>query len=115
MAIRLYMDHHVHRAITTGLRARGVDVLTALDDNASTFSDPALLERATAAKRVLFSQDDDLLAVAAKCQQQGRLFSGLVYAHQMHVSIGTCINHLELIAKIAEPVELDNQILFLPL
>jgi len=32
MAIKLYMDHHVPRAITEGLRLRGVDVLTAEDD-----------------------------------------------------------------------------------
>ncbi len=30
MALKLYMDHHVPRAITNGLRMRGVDVLTAL-------------------------------------------------------------------------------------
>lgn len=29
MAIALYMDHHAPRAITVGLRLRGVDVLTA--------------------------------------------------------------------------------------
>jgi hypothetical protein len=29
MALRLYMDHHVPRAITNGLRLRGQDVLTA--------------------------------------------------------------------------------------
>lgn len=28
MALALYMDHHVPRAITDGLRLRGVDVLT---------------------------------------------------------------------------------------
>ena len=34
MAIALYMDHHVPRAITHGLRLRGVDVLTAFEDEA---------------------------------------------------------------------------------
>jgi len=29
MAITLYMNHHVPRAITVGLRLRGVDVMTA--------------------------------------------------------------------------------------
>ena len=35
MAIALYMDHHVPRAITMGLRLRGVDVLTAYEDGAN--------------------------------------------------------------------------------
>ena len=29
MATALYMDHHVPRAITMGLRLRGIDVITA--------------------------------------------------------------------------------------
>ncbi len=32
MPIALYMDHHVPRAITLGLRLREVDVLTAYED-----------------------------------------------------------------------------------
>lgn len=34
MAIALYMDHHVPRAITVGLRVRGVAALTAEEDGA---------------------------------------------------------------------------------
>ncbi len=115
MAIRLYMDHHVHRAITIGLRSRGVEVITAREDNAHTLDDPALLVRASSLGRVLFTQDEDLLAEAARRQHQGKRFSGLIYAHQMHVSIGTCINNLELIGKASEPRELENMVLFLPL
>lgn len=47
MPVALYMDAHVPRVITLGLRMRGVDVLTAREDGAETFSDPALLDRAT--------------------------------------------------------------------
>jgi predicted nuclease of predicted toxin-antitoxin system len=57
MSIALYMDHHVPRAITLGLRMRGVDVLTAFEDGASELSDPEVLDRAGALGRVLFSQD----------------------------------------------------------
>jgi hypothetical protein len=35
MSVRLYMDVHVRRAVTEGLRMRGVDVLTAQDDGAA--------------------------------------------------------------------------------
>ena len=40
MAIALYMDQHVPRAITVGLRLRGVDVLTAYEDGSSEEDDP---------------------------------------------------------------------------
>src|SRR5262249_12908261 len=62
--LRLYMDVHVKAAITAGLRRRGIDVVTAQEDGGTRLEDTALLERATALQRVLFSQDDDLLAVA---------------------------------------------------
>ena len=32
MAIQLYMDHNVPRSITDGLRVRGVDITTTLED-----------------------------------------------------------------------------------
>lgn len=46
MSLRLYMDVHVRWAITAGLRRRGLDVLTAQEDGAARFEDPALLDRA---------------------------------------------------------------------
>jgi hypothetical protein len=66
MAIALYMNAHVPRAITVGLRLRGIDVLTAQDDNAANLSDSELLDRAQTLQRVLFSFDDDLLAIATQ-------------------------------------------------
>jgi hypothetical protein len=47
------MDHHVHQAITDGLRSRGADVLTAYEDGAHELHDPELLDRATEFGRVL--------------------------------------------------------------
>jgi hypothetical protein len=40
--VPLYMDHHVPRAITEGLRLRGTDVITAYDDGTSDMDDSAL-------------------------------------------------------------------------
>jgi len=68
MPLALYMDQHVPRAITTGLRSRNVDVLTASEDGTSACTDTELLDRALQCGRVLFSQDDDLLAEAARRQ-----------------------------------------------
>jgi Domain of unknown function (DUF5615) len=55
MPLALYMDHHVPRAITVGLRLRGVEVITAYEDGASELEDAALLDRATTLGRVLFT------------------------------------------------------------
>jgi hypothetical protein len=79
--LALYADAHIPRAIVIGLRLRGVDMLTAQEDQAATLADPALLERATSLGRVLFSFDTDLLKEAACRQRDGIPFAGLVYAH----------------------------------
>src|SRR5262245_11287601 len=115
MPIALYMDHHVPRAITLGLRLRGVDVLTAFEDGTSELSDPELLDRAGNLGRVLFSQDRDLLVEAARRQRETIPFSGLLYVHPLRLTLGACIRDLELIAKAGEPEELINRVEVLPL
>ena len=109
------MDEHVHRAITAGLRLRGVDILTAQDDGRRHVPDDVLLDRASELRRVLFSQDEDLLAEATRRQRQGIPFAGVVYGHQLGVTIGTCIHDLELVAKAATPEDLVNRVEYLPL
>jgi rRNA-processing protein FCF1 len=82
------MDVNVHRAITEGLRLREVDVLTAQEDDAGRLADTALVDRATALGRVLFTQDEDLLRDAAERQQCGEACAGVVYTHQRKVTVG---------------------------
>ena len=102
MAIALYMDHHVPKAITVGLRLRDVDVLTAYEDCTDQLDDDLLLKHVHELGRALFTQDDDLLEEAAKRQREGIPFSGLIYGHQRRVTIGICIQDLEIIAKSGE-------------
>jgi len=109
------MDHHVPRAITMGLRLRQVDVITAYEDQTHESADAALLERATSLGRVLFTQDDDLLAEATKRQRTGVAFGGVIYAHQEDVSIGQCVQDLEVIAAAGIEADVVNTVLYLPL
>ena len=109
------MDQHIPRAITVGLRLRGMDVITAFEDKANEMNDSELLNRASELERVLFTQDDDLLAEAAIRQKNCIFFQGVIYVHQLLISIGACVNDLEIIVKAAEPDELVNAVIFLPL
>lgn len=93
----------------------GVDVLTAYEDGAERMEDAELMDRATELGRVLFSQDDDLLAEAVSRQRRGIPFSGVVYAHQMRISIGKCLHDLDIIAKAGEMEDLANRVQFLPM
>jgi hypothetical protein len=115
MAVGLYMDVHVRRAVTVGLRLRGVDVLTAQEDGAWNFDDPRLLDRASELRRVLFTHDDDLLREGARRQETGETFAGVIYAHQLKLTVGQCIEDLELITQATKPAEWINRITYLPL
>ncbi len=89
--------------------------MTPQDDDRRGIADPLLLDRATELGRPLFSQDEDLLAEARRRQEEGIPFAGVLYAHQLHVTIGDCIRDLHLIAEAMEPHELANRVEFLPL
>ena len=109
------MDAHIPKAITNGLRLRGVAVLTAQEDNADKLSDPELLDRATALNRVLFTFDDDLLIEATKRQRLSIPFSGVIYTSPLNISIGACIRDLEIIAQSGDHEDFANRVEFLPL
>ena len=113
MSLGLYMDVHVPLPITRGLRRRGVDVLTAHEDQTTRLSDPELLRRARGLGRILFSQDEDLIVEAVRCQREREPFATVVFSRQLDLSIGRCIGDLETLAKAAGPDDAQGQIIFL--
>lgn len=113
--IALYMDENVKRAITSGLEKRGIDVLRVQDDGYAGRDDRDVLDRSTELGRVLFSQDDDLLREATHRQRQGNEFSGVIYAHQVTVPIGRCIEDLIILAQAGNMDDFAGRVYFLPL
>ena len=109
------MDVHVPAPITRALLRLGVDVKTAQEDGTTQLPDDKLLDRATELNRALFTRDEDLLAEAALRQTRGQFFAGVIYGHQLRVTIGRCISDLEIIAKAGEPEDLHNRVEHLPL
>jgi hypothetical protein len=109
------MDVHIPYAVTVALRLRAVNVLTAQEDGAAQLPDAALLDRALEVGRILFSQDDDLIREATLRQRTGKRFAGVVYAHQLNVTIGQCVEDLELIGRVSEPEEWIDRVEYLPL
>lgn len=109
------MDVHIPAAVTRGLLLRKVDVLTAQLEGTTELTDSELLNRASALNRVLVSQDVDLLAEATRRQREGIRFSGVVYAHQLGITIGQFINDLEMLVECGTPEDYLNRVEFLPL
>jgi hypothetical protein len=109
------MDVHIRRAVTIALRLRSIDVMTAQEDGSAELDDDRLLQRATLLGRVLVSQDEDLLREGMRRLRQQGDFSGVIYSHQLRITIGQMVEDLEPIARTTSPAEWRGRIEYLPI
>ena len=106
--IKFYMDEHVHKAVSEGLRRRGVDVSTAQETGLLSASDEDHLKFATQQGRVIFTQDADFLRLHAA----GLSHQGIVYVPQQ-TPIGSIVQCLMLIFDLLSPEDIVNHVKFL--
>ena len=112
---RLYTDVHVPAAVTAALRVRGVDVVTAQEDGRGLAGDAEVLDRATGLGRVLVTMDEDFLAEATRRQRLGIRFGGVIYTHQLEVTLGRFIDDLELICAAGGEAYMLDRVEWIPL
>jgi predicted nuclease of predicted toxin-antitoxin system len=92
--IRFHLDEHCPHAVAEGLHRHGIDVTTATDAGLLHASDEQHLAFCRAEGRVIFTGDEDYLALDAG----GMPHRGIVYCHQRKaLSIGDIIDSLLLI------------------
>jgi hypothetical protein len=109
------MDVHIPVLVTQSLRRGGLDVLTSQEDGTAALDDEALLSRAVDLNRVLFSQDQDFLRIAAEWQAMGRWFPGVLFSPQRGVSLGRLAADAELLLTCCDLQEVENRVTYLPL
>ena len=102
------MDEQVSKAVVLGLRRRGVDVLTVPEAGTLGASDADQLQRAGEEGRVIVTQDDDFLRLAAA----GSRHSGIVFASQEN-TIGEIIRGLMMIHQVLEADEMMGHVEYL--
>lgn len=77
--IRYFFDEHLPNGAAAGLRARGIDVLTAGEAGRLTYPDDEQLRFATANGRVMTTHDADYLTLASEFLANGEPFAGVAY------------------------------------
>ena len=107
--IRYYFDQNMTAAVAVGLRARGVDVLTAQDAGRCGLPDPDQLAFAAAEGRVLVTFDADYLALHAA----GTTHAGIAWAPFLKYSIGQLIAELMLLHGVYTADEMINRLEYL--
>lgn len=115
MSVAFDFDHNMQSAVVAALRANGLDVLTALEDEYDRHPDEDVLDRAKSLKRVVVTHDQDFLDIAADRQIRSEDFPGIIFCHSGKASIGTIVLDLTLISEVATYDELSNQVTWLPL
>ena len=114
-APRFYLDEDsMSRALVEGLRARGVDVLTALEAGMVEQGDDEHLALATAAGRALVSFNvGDFARLHAGWLARGEGHAGIVLAPQQRYPVGELVRRLAALAAGRSAEELQNRVEFL--
>lgn len=107
--IRFHLDEDADPAIAEGLRRRGIDVTTSQEAGLLGATDSIQLDHARVEARVLFTHDDDHLALNSR----GVGHAGIVYCHRLRRSLGEVIDGLVLIWELCEPEEMVDRVEYL--
>ncbi len=102
------MDEHVPRAVTEGLRRRGVDVLTVREAGMLEAVDVQHLAYAMREGRVVVTQD----AAFLRLHTSGHVHGGIVYASQ-RTPIGAFVRGLMLIHDALTAEDMASHVEFL--
>jgi hypothetical protein len=79
MPLRLYADECVDARIVNGLRRRGIDIVTVVDEGLISAPDETHLQRAIALGRVIMTADKDFLRLAHATATSGGHHPGVLY------------------------------------
>ncbi len=115
MTIRLYFDEDsMHRSLVRVLRARGVDVITALDAGMIERDDAEHLDYAIEQGRVLCSFNvGDFYRLHGDYVAQGKRHAGIILMRQQHYSVGEQMRRILKLVASKSADEIRNEIEFL--
>ena len=115
MTIRLYLDEDsMDKALVQALRARGVDVTTALEAGMIERDDQEHLAFATAQGRVLYSFNvGDFSRLHANYLAESKSHAGIVLARQQQYAVGEQMRRLLKLMASTRADEMKNRVEFL--
>jgi len=115
MQLRLYLDEDASsRSLVRGLRARGLDVLTAVEAGIMQTDDPSQLEFATQHSRVLYTYNvSDYYHLHTTWATQGKNHAGIILVAQSRFAIGEQLRRVLKPAATRSAENMQNHLEFL--
>lgn len=106
--IRYHLDEHMDPDIAVALRRAGIEVTTSLDQHLLSRPDEEQWKRIHAQGRVLITDDQDFLVLAASSQSH----PGVVYCHRSKHTMGEIISFLILCHGVYSPDEMVGRVAY---
>lgn len=107
--LAFHLDEHVHPAIASGLRRRGIDVTTTIEAGLGGADDELHVTFAIAPPRVIVTHDEDFLVL----HSNGMPHAGIAYCHQSERIVGEVLRHLLLMNECLEPQDMQGRVEFI--
>jgi hypothetical protein len=113
--IRLYFDEDsMDEDLVSALRARGADVVTALEKGMIRRRDDEHLQLATEERRVLFSFNrGDFYTPHTRYLTEGKRHAGILLANQQQYSVGEAMRRILHLANTKTESDMENRLEFL--
>lgn len=111
--LRIYSDENVVPRVAEGLRRRGVDARSALEEGTIGVADAGQFAQAFSRRAVLFTHDHDFLEMALEKTRRGDEHHGVIFAEMHRLGLGECIRRLALYAEVVSTEEMMNRVEFL--
>lgn len=102
------MDEHIPKAVTEGLRRRGVNVLSAQEAGMSGANDYDQLSLANKEGRIIFTKDADFL----RLHKAGVSHQGIIYSSRQS-PVGYTVRVLMIIYDLVTPEEMSGRVEFI--
>jgi hypothetical protein len=106
-------DENVILALVLGLRRRGMDVLTVQDLGKRGEDDPLLLDIAYQRDRIVLTNDQDFLSLAAERASRQELFAPIFYWPQQQRTVGELLGTVPPLAATLSYEEACSRVFFL--
>jgi len=111
--LRIYTDENVDVRVAEGLRSRGIEAFSAIEEGMIGATDREHFAYAFKIQAVIFTHDHHFIEIAKELTKDGKTHYGVIFVDMNRLRVGECVKRLALYTEVLSAEEMKNQIEFL--